>query len=721
MLNNIVKMKYPAVILFRYEKYKDTIDDYFKQNESILDCNINITSDPAKLQLLFDVNYPILVTYGDEESEYFTDVYAIITPQMAKRWIHYSTLTDIINRFVYSVNYCYIHNCISNREISRPIFSIFTTCYNSYEKIKRAHKSIIEQAMNNWEWVILDDSPDDNHFTFLKELFQDNPKIRLYKRDKNSGNIGNVKNEVIGLCRGKYVLEMDHDDEILPYTLSDTVKVFEENPDVGFVYMDFINIYENGDNYHWGNYIGKGYAGYYCQKFRDRWAYVYISPNINNISISSLTSLPNHPRMWKRDVLYQLGSYSEFLPICDDLEILLRTAVNTKMAKIANIGYIQYMNENNNNFSLIRNGEINRIGPYFIVPQFYEMYKVNDKMKELGAYENETYLNNYSKIWKRGGDYKNVYCNYLFNLDYDKQYGIINISAFMKNIDLIRELYKDPRNDFILLSNFHENEYLWKFLDDQGFPKMKCFYMGEDTDEELVRYFYMLYKSCPVAEVFVTPDSPTKIVYNTDMGYRHQIINSHTRPNWSYLEIGVEHGETFKGVHFTNKCGVDPDPKFKHPDLNLASSDDFFATNHRSYDVIFIDGMHQAEYILRDINNSIKCINKSNGVLILDDILPISHKEQLKIPAKHYYENGILKYGEPGWTGDVWKVVYYMLLHFNDHFKFSYYNHPNYRGVMVLKNIKKFHIPDEVIDEINTYEYYEDFPKYIQMLISTYR
>ena len=68
--------------------------------------------------------------------------------------------------------------------------------------------------------------------------------------------------------------------------------------------------------------------------------------------------------MWRRKVLLELGNYSEFLPICDDFEILLRTMCHTKVAKIHKLGYIQFMNDNNNNYSLISNGEINRLGTY---------------------------------------------------------------------------------------------------------------------------------------------------------------------------------------------------------------------------------------------------------------------------------------------------------------------------------------------------------------------
>ena len=77
----------------------------------------------------------------------------------------------------------------------------------------------------------------------------------------------------------------------------------------------------------------------------------------------------------------------------------MRTAIHTKVVKIPKFAYVQYMNDNNNNFSLIRNREINRLGPQFIVPQFYTMYQVHDKMKEKNAYEDEKYINNPNKLW----------------------------------------------------------------------------------------------------------------------------------------------------------------------------------------------------------------------------------------------------------------------------------------------------------------------------------
>jgi len=346
----------------------------------------------------------------------------------------------------------------------------------------------------------LDDSPSDTHFVFLKDLFKNEYRVRLYKRSCNSGSIGEVKNEAANLCRGKYILEMDHDDEILPDVLQNAVKVFEDDADVGFVYMESSNIHENGDNFWWGDFIAKGYGSYYTMKHNNKWIYVCISPNINNVTLSHIVCVPNHPRIWKREVLQNIGNYSEFLPICDDLELLLRTALNTKMAKVNQFAYLQYMNDGGNNFTWIRNKEICRIGP-LITDMFNKKYNLDDYMKKKDAYEDVNYKIKCSKIWKRK-NYTHKYCNSIYNFHYDKQYCVLGLENLLQNVDYIRELYLNKRNDFILLDNTYKIEELWENLENLGFDRMKCYnFKDGETNEEMVKYFELLYKSCAETEV----------------------------------------------------------------------------------------------------------------------------------------------------------------------------------------------------------------------------
>lgn len=709
-------MKYPFVIFYRDNKYS-SIDNFFIQNAQHLNCSIFIADTIEQVKNLHNSNYHLLLTYGEINTDIILNV---ISPNMLVRRVHIDVQNNIIDNvtnFNMFINTLYIEICALERSFVRPTFSLFTPSYNSYHKILRVYNSLLKQTLVDWEWIIIDDSPDDNNFKFLRDNFSKDPRIRFYRRSCNNGSIGNVKNETIGLCRGKYILEMDHDDELMPYVLQESADLFEKHNNIGFIYYDCTCVYENGQNQWYGDFICKGYGGYYSQKYDGKWRLIYITPNINNITLSHLVCCPNHPRIWRRNVLMEMGSYCEYLPICDDYEIILRTSVTTNIAKIHKLGYIQYMNESNNNFSLIRNAEINRIGPNYISPIFFDTFQIDQKMEEKNAFEDVKYKYEYSKIWERDTNtYKHKYCNLIVNNDYDTQYCIIGFDSLLLYMNKIKDLYNNPRNDFIILENKGTTEYLQNRLDRFEFDRMKCYSLADTSTDHLIQYFKLLYLSTP-NYVIINCDID-KPLFNTKLSNRYDIINKLTKPSDIYLEIGVEYGECFNNVHFLDKTGVDPDPKFKPGigQLFTLTSDQFFnSERQRIYDVIFIDGMHQVEYILKDINNSICCL-ADDGLIFIDDILPFNYNEQLKIPIKHYYENGILKYAE-NWTGDVWKVIYYLLVkHGNKLSLCNYYYNIHFRGICVLKLKEKFQLNENDIHIINEYDYFTDYSHYVMLL-----
>lgn len=510
-------MKYPYVILFRCDEHS-YIDEFFNTNKDNLLCSIFIVNNKEELNKLFNCSYQVLVTYapnpnpsGSSGKDIFREVNSIIADSMRLQWLHISDNEINIDKFNSMVNHCYMSVVTLPQETVRPIFSIFTTCYKSYDKIRRAYDSIKLQKLKHWEWVILDDTPEPEHFTFLTNMFKNDHRIRLYKRSENSGNIGNVKNEAVSLCRGKYVIELDHDDEILPYVLHDATNVFNKDDEIGFIYMDYINVYENNENFKYGDFYSLGYAGYYRQKYNDRWVYVACHGNINNITLSHIVSIPNHPRIWRRKTLLEIGNYSEYLPISDDYELFIRTAIKTKIAKISKLGYIQYMNDGGNNFSYIRNGEINRLR-YHLTDHCYKKYNVQEVMKQLNAHEDEKYMNEHIQIWKCDNyDYR--YCNKIINVDYKKQYCIIGLETLYCNMEEIVSLYQDGTNDFIVLDNknsFNSNpDVLCIELDRLGLSRMKCYEMNDCNDMQLINYFNLVYKSCTSYHIYERAATPT--------------------------------------------------------------------------------------------------------------------------------------------------------------------------------------------------------------------
>ena len=445
---------YPNVLVYSKDFYS-----FFTEHRDEFTFTIRIVS-LDEIPLLFQCRYALLITFGD----CFID----LPERLLRRWIKLPSL-DVasINAHVLDA---YMKLILTPQ---RPVFSIFTTCFHSYDKIKRAYQSVLRQTTRDWEWIVLDDSIDDGHFGFLQGVLTDH-RVRLYKRPHH-GFIGNVKQEAVSLCRGDYVLELDHDDEIVPSLLSDAATVFED-PEVGFVYTDYCNLYENGDPFHYGNYFSLGYGGYYRQFYEGKWIYVAISPNINSATLSHIVSIPNHARIWRRKVLLDIGSYNEYLPICDDYELLLRTAVHTKMVRIPKLGYIQYMNNHANNFSLIRNSEINRLRGH-LTPLLYEKLNILSLMEQKGALDTSDLS---LPIWKRNAYH---YCNGIATC-YKTYYCILGIDAFHQHYATIKRLYV-PENNFLLL-NCSDGTILERF-------KMTRIHYSMESDPA----FFDFYKNGP--------------------------------------------------------------------------------------------------------------------------------------------------------------------------------------------------------------------------------
>lgn len=126
---------------------------------------------------------------------------------------------------------------------------------------------------------------------------------------------------------------------------------------------------------------------------------------------------------------------------------------------------------------------------------------------------------------------------------------------------------------------------------------------------------------------------------------KEEIINSLIKDNGyvSYLEIGFGDGYNFERIKCDRKMAVDPEPKGEDKDLYVGSSDEFFATYTGEFDVIFIDGLHHADQVRKDVINASKVLSE-NGVILVHDIAP-EDEAQTIVPRQ-----------QKVWTGDVFKA-----------------------------------------------------------------
>lgn len=108
----------------------------------------------------------------------------------------------------------------------------------------------------------------------------------------------------------------------------------------------------------------------------------------------------------------------------------------------------------------------------------------------------------------------------------------------------------------------------------------------------------------------------------------------------SYLEIGVYDSVNFNKIICKEKIGVDPNNEA----TEKKTSDDFFICNKKKFDIIFIDGLHLAEQVIKDVHNSLSILN-DNGIIVIHDCLPREERFQ--------FRERISK----NWQGDVWKAI----------------------------------------------------------------
>ena len=142
-----------------------------------------------------------------------------------------------------------------------------------------------------------------------------------------------------------------------------------------------------------------------------------------------------------------------------------------------------------------------------------------------------------------------------------------------------------------------------------------------------------------------TQDTSSKLMKRND------IINSLIkRFNYrTYLEIGTQDFVNFNKVHILNKVCIEP---FPNPSFNpklytfIGTSDEYFKTINKNtlFDIVFIDGDHTKEQVLKDIENSLNHLS-NNGTIVCHDCLPLTELMQSKQMV-----NG-------PWTGDVWKSM----------------------------------------------------------------
>ena len=115
-----------------------------------------------------------------------------------------------------------------------PKVSVIMPVYNTKDEyLRQAIKSILEQSYKDYEFIILNDSPENLHIKEIVSSYQDS-RIKYFENEQTLG-VAKSYNRLLDLAKGEFIAVMNHDDISQPKRLEKQVDYLENHPEVGLV------------------------------------------------------------------------------------------------------------------------------------------------------------------------------------------------------------------------------------------------------------------------------------------------------------------------------------------------------------------------------------------------------------------------------------------------------------------------------------------------------
>jgi len=189
---------------------------------------------------------------------------------------------------------------------AKPLISVVTPVFDTpVQRLEEAIESVLAQAYENWELVLIDDgSSDADLLRALPVLAARDRRIILKSLEKHEG-ISAASNQGLALARGEWITFLDHDDVIEPDALFQIVKLLQTDPDADLIYSDEDKLGEDG---------------FEAPLFKPDWsADFFLSYNY----IGHLTAV-------RRNIVQRAGGFRSQFDSAQDYDLFLRVIEETR-------------------------------------------------------------------------------------------------------------------------------------------------------------------------------------------------------------------------------------------------------------------------------------------------------------------------------------------------------------------------------------------------------
>jgi glycosyltransferase involved in cell wall biosynthesis len=198
-----------------------------------------------------------------------------------------------------------------NRET--PLISVCMPVYNAQRFVAEALKSILEQTLGDFEFLIVDDGSTDGSLRILEYHAARDSRIHLVSRP-NKGLVPSL-NELVYIAKGEFLARMDADDIAMPERFEKQVEYLRAHPECAVVGCRVWEIDAEGDTVtEWPT----------CSDHEaiDAFHFLLAGPALLHPSI-----------LMRRDAVLAIGGYRQFA-VSEEIDLYLRLAENWRLGRV---------------------------------------------------------------------------------------------------------------------------------------------------------------------------------------------------------------------------------------------------------------------------------------------------------------------------------------------------------------------------------------------------
>lgn len=196
---------------------------------------------------------------------------------------------------------------------ANPQVSVVMPVRNALPFLNESIRSILEQTLQDFEFIILDDASTDGSTQLLREWARRDTRIQLHESRQRLGLSGS-SNAVVSKAQAAIVARMDADDVAHPDRLRRQLHIIESRPDIAVI----------------GTLCNGIDASGRVVRPRDRWRLV---------RRSSYVPFPHGSAMFRRAAFEAVGGYDEKAVRAEDQDLFARMSRKGRVATLPDILY----------------------------------------------------------------------------------------------------------------------------------------------------------------------------------------------------------------------------------------------------------------------------------------------------------------------------------------------------------------------------------------------